>query len=97
MKRSATAHLHPIGMIRSAIKERTKAPRQGSEGAPDAWLEVNQSAAPGLEGLSAGNEIIVITWFHKAKRETLKVRPRSDPQRRLPEFFRRALRTGPTR
>lgn len=87
MKRNAAAQLRSIGVIRSAIKERTKAPRQGSEGAPDAWLEVNQSAVPGLEGLSAGNEIIVITWLHKAKRETLKVRPRSDPQRRLTGVF----------
>jgi tRNA-Thr(GGU) m(6)t(6)A37 methyltransferase TsaA len=87
MKRGAPAQLCPIGVIRSTIKERSKAPKQGAEGAPDAWLEVNKSAAPGLEGISAGSEIIVITWLHKGRRETLKVRPRSDPQRRLTGVF----------
>lgn len=87
MKRSATTQLRPIGVIRSTIKERSKAPKQGAEGAPDAWLEVNKSAAPGLEGLAAGSEIIIITWLHKGRRETLKVRPRSDPQRRLTGVF----------
>lgn len=60
---------------------------QGYEGAPDAWLEVEPFAIEALEGLAAGNEIIVITWFHQAKRDVLKVRPRSDPRRRLAGVF----------
>jgi tRNA-Thr(GGU) m(6)t(6)A37 methyltransferase TsaA len=86
-KIASPPQLRPIGVIRSSIKERSKAPKQGSEGAPDAWLVVNESAAPGLEGLSAGSEIIVITWLHKARRGTLKVRPRSDPNRALTGVF----------
>ena len=54
-----------VGVIRSELKSRSKAPRQGSEGAPDAWLEVNSSVAKGLQGLTAGDDIIVITWFHR--------------------------------
>jgi len=73
--------LRPIGVIRSTIKERSQAPMQGSEGAPDVWLEVNSAAAPGLERLQVGNEIIVLTWLHRAKRDVLKVYPRS--KRRL--------------
>lgn len=69
--------LRPIGVIRSTIKERSQAPMQGYEGAPDAWLELTSAAAPGLERLSAGNEIIVLTWLHRAKRDVLKVYPRS--------------------
>lgn len=69
--------LRPIGVIRSTIKERGQAPMQGSEGAPDAWLEIIPAAAPGLDRLRAGNEIIVITWLHRAKRDVLKVYPRS--------------------
>lgn len=72
--------LHPIGVIRSTIKERSQAPMQGSEGAPDAWLEVNSAAAPGLDRLHVGNEIIVLTWLHRAKRDVLKVYPRSNRQ-----------------
>ena len=72
------AQLRPIGIIRSTLKKRGDAPRQAREGAPDAWLEVNQLVAEGLDRLAAGNEIIVITWLHKAHREVLKVYPRSD-------------------
>jgi tRNA-Thr(GGU) m(6)t(6)A37 methyltransferase TsaA len=77
----------PIGVIRSALKSRTKAPKQGSEGAPDAWLEVNPFAAQGLEGLAAGDDLIVITWLHRARRDVLKVHPRSDPRRPLAGVF----------
>lgn len=79
--------LRPIGVIRSKIKERSKAPKQGSEGAPDAWLEVHPFAAPALDGLKTGDEIIILTWLHQARRETLKVHPRSDPAQRLTGVF----------
>ena len=70
--------LYPIGFLQSPLKEPGKAPRQGDEGAPDAWLEVNASVAEGLETLAVGDEIIVITWLHKAQRDILKVHPRGD-------------------
>lgn len=79
--------LRPIGVIRSTIKERSEAPKQGSEGAPDAWLEVSSFAAEGLDGLRVGDEIIVITWLHQGRRDTLQVHPRSDPLRRLAGVF----------
>jgi tRNA-Thr(GGU) m(6)t(6)A37 methyltransferase TsaA len=81
------AQLRPIGVIRSRLKERSKAPKQGSEGAPDAWIEVRSFAAQALEGLAVGDEIIVLTWLHRAHREVLKVHPRSDPNRRLTGVF----------
>jgi tRNA-Thr(GGU) m(6)t(6)A37 methyltransferase TsaA len=70
--------LHPIGFVHSTLKDRSEAPRQGSEGAPDAWLEVDPAVAAGLEGLAVGDEIILITWFHQSQRDVLKVHPRSD-------------------
>ena len=79
--------LRPIGVIRSKIKERSKAPKQGSEGAPDVWLEVHPFATLALDGLAVGDELIVLTWLHRAGRDTLKVRPRSDPSRRLTGVF----------
>lgn len=69
--------LRPIGVIRSALKSRHGAPRQGSEGAPDAWLEVNPFAAECLDGVTAESDIIVITWLHQARRDVVKVHPRS--------------------
>ena len=79
--------LRPIGMIRSKIKERSKAPKQGSEGAPGVWLEVHPFATPALNGLAVGDELIVLTWLHRAHRDTLKVHPRSDPKRPLTGVF----------
>jgi tRNA-Thr(GGU) m(6)t(6)A37 methyltransferase TsaA len=79
--------LRPIGAICSKIKERSKAPKQGSEGAPDVWLEVHPFATPALDGVEVGNEFILLTWLHRAHRDTLKVRPRSDPSRRLTGVF----------
>ena len=79
--------LDPIGVIRSTIKSRAEAPMQGAEGAPDAWLEVNESVAGALDGIARGDQIIVLTWLHLARREVLKVHPRSDPQRPLTGVF----------
>jgi len=84
---NSEATLHPIGVIRSTIRTRAEAPKQGSEGAPDAWLEVNDSAAEALDGLARGDELIVLTWLHQAKRDVLKVHPRSDPRRPLTGVF----------
>ena len=81
------AQLRPIGVIRSSLKERSQAPRQASEGAPDAWLEVEAFAAECLDGLAVGDEIILITWLHRAKRDVMKVHPRSDPRNPLMGVF----------
>jgi len=81
------AQLHPIGVIRSTLKTRAEAPKQGSEGAPDAWLEVESFAAEGLDGLRAGDDVIILTWLHQAHRDVLKVHPRSDRFRRLTGVF----------
>jgi tRNA-Thr(GGU) m(6)t(6)A37 methyltransferase TsaA len=86
-KGKQVANIRPIGVIRSSIKERSKAPKQGSEGAPDVWLEVHPFATPALDGVAVGDELIVLTWLHRAHRDTLKVRPRSDPSRRLTGVF----------
>ena len=70
--------LAPIGFLRSPLKDRGAAPRQGREGAPDAWLEVDAAVAEGLEGIAVGDDLIVITWLHQAARDTLKTHPRND-------------------
>jgi len=81
------ADLRPIGIIRSALAARADAPKQGSEGAPDAWLDVEDWAADGLRGLAVGDEILVITWLHLARRDVLEVHPRSDPRNPLTGVF----------
>src|SRR5215472_13054653 len=74
--------LAPIGFIQSSLKTRREAPKQGSEGAPDAWLEIVPEVVSGLEGIFSGQEVILITWLHQARRDVLMVHPRSD--RNLP-------------
>ena len=70
--------LDPIGHVRSALASPDQAPLQGSEGAPDAWLEINERFVDGLDGIEVGHEIIVLTWLHHGRRDTLKVHPRED-------------------
>lgn len=79
--------LAPIGYIRSALRELGEAPKQGEEGAPDAWIEVRSEYARALFGMEPGDEIIVITWLHRADRTVLEVHPRSDPSNPLTGVF----------
>jgi tRNA-Thr(GGU) m(6)t(6)A37 methyltransferase TsaA len=85
--KAAGALLRPIGVIRSDIKTRRDAPRQGAEGAPDAWLDVRRWAATALHGLAVGDQVFVITWFHKARRDVFQVHPRSNPRSPLTGVF----------
>ena len=84
---AAAGTLWSIGVIRSGISVRRDAPKQGAEGAPDVWLEVNPLVAPGLMGIAAGDELIVITWLHQGKRDVLQVHPRSNPNNPLTGVF----------
>jgi tRNA-Thr(GGU) m(6)t(6)A37 methyltransferase TsaA len=81
------ATLRPIGVIRSDLKTRDEAPRQGDEGAPDAWLEVAPWAAAAVDGLQIDDQIIVIAWFHRADRTVLQVHPRGEPKNPLTGVF----------
>jgi tRNA-Thr(GGU) m(6)t(6)A37 methyltransferase TsaA len=71
----------PIGWVESPLKDRAQAPRQGDEGAPDAWLVFQPEVADGLRDLAPGAEIIVLTWLDRAARDVLVTRPRDDPAR----------------
>jgi tRNA-Thr(GGU) m(6)t(6)A37 methyltransferase TsaA len=67
-----------IGIIESPIQTMERAPRQGSEGAPDAWLVLDAAFAPGLRGIGVGDDVIIVTWLHRACRDVLEVHPRRD-------------------
>jgi tRNA-Thr(GGU) m(6)t(6)A37 methyltransferase TsaA len=79
--------IQPIGQIRSTLSAPEHAPLQGGEGAPDAWLEVNPSVARGLLGIARGDDIIVVTWLHRANRDVLEVHPRGDLKKPLAGVF----------
>jgi tRNA-Thr(GGU) m(6)t(6)A37 methyltransferase TsaA len=77
----------PIGVVRSTIKSRAEAPRQGREGAPDAVLEIREEFEEGLEGIAPGDDLIVITWLDRSSRDVLRVRPRGDPANPITGVF----------
>ena len=79
--------LEPIGFIQSPVKNRDEAAKQGYEGAPDVWLVVNDNVAKALEGTMPGDEVILITWFHRSSRDVLAVHPRGDKRNPLTGVF----------
>jgi tRNA-Thr(GGU) m(6)t(6)A37 methyltransferase TsaA len=83
----AVLSLLEIGLLRSSLTDLADAPRQGDEGAPDAWLEIQSRYAAALEGVEVGDELVVITWLHKADRDTLQTHPRNDPSQPLTGVF----------
>jgi tRNA-Thr(GGU) m(6)t(6)A37 methyltransferase TsaA len=74
----ATYTVEPIGRVESPLTAREDAPRQGDEGAPDAWLVLRPDVAEGLRGLAPGTEVLVLTWLDRADRGQLVVHPRGD-------------------
>ena len=67
-----------IGRVESPLTDRTSAPKQGDEGAPDANLVFEDGMRAGLEGIEPGDELLILTWLDRAFRDVLKVRPRND-------------------
>jgi tRNA-Thr(GGU) m(6)t(6)A37 methyltransferase TsaA len=79
--------LRPSGTIRSELRRLEDAPRQGAEGAPDAWVEIDPALARALSGIRPGDELVIISWLHLADRKTLDVHPRNDPSAPLTGVF----------
>jgi tRNA-Thr(GGU) m(6)t(6)A37 methyltransferase TsaA len=71
--------INPIGHVESPLVDLADAPKQGDEGAPDAWIVVDAEFRAALDGLEAGAEVFVLTWLDRADRSTLAVHPRDDP------------------
>lgn len=73
--------VRPIGRVQSSLISTADAPRQGDEGAPDAYLVLHPEVQAGLDGVAVGDEIIILTWLHEADRTVLRVHPRGDLNR----------------
>ena len=71
--------LRPIGRVESSLRDRASAPKQGRDGAPDAWIAFDPAVEAGLADLLVGAEVLVLTWFDRASRDVLSTRPRDDP------------------
>jgi tRNA-Thr(GGU) m(6)t(6)A37 methyltransferase TsaA len=73
--------LRPIGAVESPLTDPATAPKQGDEGAPEAWLVFDPAVLGALGGIRAGDDVIVLTWLDRARRDVLRVHPRGDPTR----------------
>jgi tRNA-Thr(GGU) m(6)t(6)A37 methyltransferase TsaA len=76
----AAYEIRPVGHVESPLVDRASAPKQGFEGAPQAWLVFHPDVTEGIRDLAVGAEIFVLTWLHQARRDVLAVHPRDDPR-----------------
>jgi tRNA-Thr(GGU) m(6)t(6)A37 methyltransferase TsaA len=70
-----------IGKVSSTLKSLEAAPRQADEGAPEAWLVFEPAAVEGLRNIRPGDELVLITWLDRARRDVLSVHPRGEVSR----------------
>ena len=87
MMDATTYSLRPVGFVRSPLTTREKAPLQGAEGAPEAWVEIDPAFAVALSGVAAGDDVILLTWLHLSRRDVLEVHPRGNPANPLAGVF----------
>lgn len=79
--------VQPLGWVHSPLVDPATAPKQGDEGAPDAWLVLDPTMRSGIRGLEVGTQVIVLTWLDRAERDTLLVHPRDDQDAPLRGVF----------
>jgi tRNA-Thr(GGU) m(6)t(6)A37 methyltransferase TsaA len=72
--------VRPVGYVESSLVDREGTPKQGVEGAPDAWLVFDPGVVEAIRDLAVGAEVFVLTWLHRARRDVLAVHPRDDPR-----------------
>ena len=70
-----------VAVVESPLTDRAAAPRQGDEGAPEATIVFESGFLPALEGVAAGDDLLVLTWLDRASRDVLRVHPRDDVTR----------------
>jgi tRNA-Thr(GGU) m(6)t(6)A37 methyltransferase TsaA len=74
----ARLEVTPIGVVESSLTDPATAPKQGDEGAPEAWLVFEPEVLEALEGIREGDRVILLTWLHRARRDVLRGHPRDD-------------------
>ena len=73
-----THELRPIGHVQSRLTAVKAAPNQGHAGAPDAWLVIDPKVREGARDIVVGDDILVLTWLHKSRRDELATHPQDD-------------------
>lgn len=76
-----------IGVVHSSLKNLKDCPRQETENAPEATVEIFSDFKPGMSDIEPGAELIIITWLHHADRTVLKTKPRNEEDAKLTGVF----------
>lgn len=79
--------IKPVGRVESTLTGLAAAPRQGSEGAPEAWIVFEADLIDALHGIEPGHELLVFTWLDRGKRDVLQTRPHDDPANPIQGVF----------
>lgn len=69
------ARLHFIGQISTPWTERKDCPRQGRQDGPECRIDVFEPWVPALKGLEAYEQIEVLYWLDKSRRDLVVQNP----------------------
>jgi L-fuculose-phosphate aldolase len=79
--------LQIVGVLHGDISSHEDAPKNYSESERIGSLEIFPEFKEALDGIVAGQTIVVLFWLHQAARDILKVHPRGDMSRKLRGVF----------
>lgn len=83
----AGIEIKPVARVESPLTDRATAPKQGNEGAPEAWIVFEPDLIDALYGIEPGDEVLVFTWLDRGRRDVLQTRPRDDPANPIQGVF----------
>ncbi|NOX79638.1 MAG: tRNA (N6-threonylcarbamoyladenosine(37)-N6)-methyltransferase TrmO, partial [Deltaproteobacteria bacterium] len=89
--------LTPVGVMHCRLLSLDDTPKNFDESDQTGTLEIFSQYEEALEGIEAGQTLVVLFWLHQARRDVLKVYPRGDRSRGLHGVFstRSPMRPNP--
>lgn len=79
--------LTPIGKVHSPLKRMEDCPRQESENAPEATIEIFSEYLDAATHIKEGDVLFLFTWLDKADRSVRKTHPENNLQTALTGVF----------
>jgi L-fuculose-phosphate aldolase len=76
-----------IGRVRNDIRSLAEAPKGYDESDRTGYLGIFPEYRDGLEGIEAGQTIVVLFWLHESSRDILKVHPRGNKENPMRGVF----------
>jgi tRNA-Thr(GGU) m(6)t(6)A37 methyltransferase TsaA len=95
MPKANDAGLVFIGRIRTPWKSREEAPRQGSHTGPVCRIEIFEPWVAALKGIEAYENLEVIYWLHRSRRDLVLQNPRKNESTRGTFALRSPVRPNP--